>query len=131
MSDREALDLMVILTKSTTNFIASRIEDEEGKGVFILIMKELISIMISSESLNDFLFVMDNDFSKINDRFPVRFLSSYKTRRKYASMAYMSVTDIYLSIYGRFVVGMSDTYSRKYKDKKSIHTYEFNDIFEE
>jgi hypothetical protein len=94
-------------------------------------MKKLITLTIEAYSLESLKASIDESEVTIDQQYPAKFFSSYKMNRKYALYAHQHMLDIYNSIYGRFITGMSDEYSRKYKYKESIHVYDNKDIFEE
>jgi hypothetical protein len=124
-------NLILTLARSTGKFVSKRIENADNKSTYIYNMKKIIALIIEAYSLESLKTLIDESKSNIDKSYPIKFFSSYKMNRKYALYAHQHIIDIYNSIYGRFITGMSDEYSRKYKYKESIHIYDNNDIFEE
>jgi hypothetical protein len=128
---KHAISLMNTLGKSTCTYYARRIESKKGRLTYIKTMKNLLHQLNTLDSHESISEILNEGIKTVNKTYPWSFLGSYETDRKYHIVAHQHVRDIYTSVNGRFLTGLSDTYSRKFKNKQSIHIYEDKDVFEE
>lgn len=126
--NKEVLQIMVILMRSTAGYMRSRLSKVEDVEAYTKVMISIISLtqigLLSVEMLIAKIEALRDEASTL---YVDSFFSKKESQRKFHYMAIDHALDIVNSVNGRFVTGLSDSAPRIYKGRGFL--YEDKSIF--